>query len=128
MPSTPIATRDAVHAALVELLTTGQHHHAATPHTLTAVGDTRRTLAAEYGTSDPAGAHASHDRRLAALTRALGGLGVALFTATSAEYRRQPDPARMHAALTELAAITLGWLDTLPTHQPDPWDGEQAPF
>jgi hypothetical protein len=119
---TDTATRQAVHAALVELLTTGQHHHAATPDTLAAVGDTRRTLAAEHGSHDPARAGASDEHRLAALTNSVGQIGSALFSANS--LGEWPDPVRLYRALAELAAVALGWLDALP----DGSDGEEPPF
>ncbi|MGH3903082.1 MAG: hypothetical protein ACRDTE_02610 [Pseudonocardiaceae bacterium] len=122
-PDPTAPTRDAVHAALLELLTTGQHHHhAATPDTLSAVGDTRRILAAEHGTGDPAGRDAPDERRLAALTQALGETAAALAELDESPWA--PDPAQLLAALTELAALTLAWLDTLPPHDPDPWHGD----
>ena len=118
--STPILTRQAVHTALVELLTTGQHHHAATPATLTAVGEARQSLATL--THDPAAPGTREAHRLAALTRALGDLGAALFATPTG---RRPDPARLHPALGELAAVALGWLDILPEPDPDPWGQDE---
>jgi hypothetical protein len=132
MSTTPDAlTRQAVHTALVELLTTGQHHHAVTPATLAAVGDTRRTLAAEHGSHDPARAGAGDEHRLAALTNSLGQIGSALFYASS--LGEWPDPVRLYSALAELAAVALGWLDALPDPPAEPGDhqgdqGEEAPF
>lgn len=125
---TETVTSAAVGAALVELLTTGQHHHAGTPVTLAAVGRARRGLA-EYGIADPAASFASPDRRLAALTAA-GAIGSALATVGPG---RPPCTNRLHTALTELAAVALGWLDTLPApgrshHDEDPGSGDEQPF
>jgi hypothetical protein len=125
---------DAVRVALVELLTTGQHHHAATPTTLAAVGHTRRGLATRHPAHDPAGHFAYDHDRHAALSSALGDITTALLTA---RYHRHPDPTRLRAGLSALAAIALGWLDILPTPpgentDPDydrPYDGPDAePF
>ena len=115
---TGIVTCDAVRAALVDLLTIGQHHHAATSATLSAVGDTRRALSHQHGTQDPT-AHYAHDhRRLTALTHALDAVNGALAVGTQP---RQPDAAGLRNRLTELAALALGWLDTLtdPSHPDD---------
>ncbi|MGH4020514.1 MAG: hypothetical protein ACRDT0_15015 [Pseudonocardiaceae bacterium] len=111
-----------VRAALLELLTTGQHHRAATPATLAAVGDTRATLATEHGDHDPTGTWAPHPDRLAALATALGELGAAL--AGCRGRNRRPDPARLHPALTALAAVALGWLDALAYQT----DDDESPF
>jgi len=52
---------------LVQLLTTGAHHDAATPVTLAAVGDTRRALDTEHGQVDVPGGRCVCDvERLAA--------------------------------------------------------------
>jgi hypothetical protein len=105
----------AVRAALVGLLTTGQHHHAATPATLTAVGYTRAALADR----DDDTAHCAvscacpPEWRLTALTAALGVISDALLSATP---RHPLDTAQLRTGLAELAAIALGWLDTLPDH------------
>jgi hypothetical protein len=108
-------TREAVRAALIELLTTtDQHHHAATRATLTAVGDTRRVLAELHRAHDPAARHAPDHDRHAALSSALGDIGRALLTT-----HPHPDPTRLRAGLTVLAAVALGWLDTLPTTTTD---------
>jgi ferric-dicitrate binding protein FerR (iron transport regulator) len=108
-PATDIA---AVRAALVELLTTGQHHHAATPATLAAIGATRSALAETHHTHDPSASCAPPERRLAALAAALGATGAALFAAAP----WQPlDTAALRTGLCELAGIALGWLDALPT-------------
>jgi hypothetical protein len=101
-------TRDAVRAALVDLLTIGQHHHAATPATLTAVGHTRRALTHHH---NPA-VHDDHeDQRLAALTQALDAVNDALIVIP---HPRHPETTELRDGLTELAALALGWLDTLP--------------
>jgi hypothetical protein len=115
---------DAVRVALVELLTTGQHHYAATPPTLATVGQARRELAARHHGDDPAARHAPFFTRHAALSSALGDVGAALLTAGP---HRLPDPAIVRAGLSVLAAVALSWLDILPTppgHNTDPdYDG-----
>nr|MDQ3762433.1 hypothetical protein [Actinomycetota bacterium] len=63
------------------------------------------------------------ERHLAALTAALGAVGTALFGAAPG---RPLNTAALHTALRELAAVALGWLDTLPTPS-DSDDGEE-PF
>lgn len=117
---TRIPVCDAVRVALVELLTTGQHHHAATPHTLTQVGDTRRLLAELHHTNDPADRHAPQPTRHAALSSALGDIGRALLAAGP---YRHPDTAALRGGLSVLAAVALGWLDTLPLPDPESDDG-----
>lgn len=107
-PTDPL-TSEAVRTALVDLLTIGQHHHAGTPATLTAVGDTRRSLAHRL-TLD--------DQRLTALNDALSAVSEALLVVPPP---RRPDTAALRDGLTELAAVALGWLDTLPGRpQPNP--------
>jgi hypothetical protein len=118
--SADTVTWSAVRAALVGLLTTGQHHHAATPATLTAVGDTRAALADRDFIADPP------ERRLSALTVALGVTGDALL---SAPPWQPPDTAQLRTGLTELAAIALEWLDTMPDHPlPLPQPDDFMPF
>jgi hypothetical protein len=104
--TTNIVTCDAVRAALVDLLTIGQHHHAATPGTLSAIGDTRRALSHQHGTQDPTAHYAQ------ALDAVNGALAVV-------PQPRQPDAAGLRHGLTELAAVALGWLDTLDPSHPD---------
>lgn len=104
---TDTITSETVRAALIELLTLGQHHHAATHTTLTAIGDTRRTLAPS----------ADDNQRLAALSQALATVGGALITVP---HPRHPDTTGLREGLTEMAAITLGWLDTLPEPHDQP--------
>jgi len=104
------ATSDAVRAALLDLLSTGQHHHAATPATLTAVGQVRQALATGR-TRDSAGRWGYPDR-LAALAVALGEVATALDGCHAQS--RHPDPTQLHSALTGLAALALGWLDATP--------------
>jgi hypothetical protein len=116
---------DAVRVALVELLTTGQHHHAATPSTLTTIGQARRELAALHRAHDPAGYFAHDQDRHAALSSALGDIGAALF---GARPHRHPDPARLRAGLGVLAAVALGWLDALPTPDPPREDPDDGPY
>lgn len=112
MPTpTNTLTRDVIRAALVELLTIGQHHHAGTPTTLTAIGNTRRALATQHGIQNPAAHSADDHQRLAALSQALATVGGAVI---AVPHPRRPDTAGLHDGLTELAAVTLGWLDTLP--------------
>lgn len=113
--TTPTVTREAVRAALIELLSTDQHHHAATPATLTAISDTRRVLAELHRAHDPAGRYAPDHDRHAALSSALGDIGRALLTT-----HPHPNPTRLRAGLTVLTAVALGWLDTLP--HPDDHD------
>ena len=119
---------DAVRVALIELLTTGQHHHAATPTTLATIDQARQELAALHRAHDPAGRYAYDQDRPTALSSALGDIGAALF---GARPHRRPDPARQRAGLGVRAAIALGWLDALP-HPDDhdsPDDGPNAePF
>ena len=121
----------AIRAALVELLTTGQHHHAATPATLAAVGATRTALDQTHRTRDPAARYAPPERRLTALATALGAVGTAL---------GDPDPWNqlnitiLRAGLCDLAAVALGWLDTLPIpttpgdNGADDSAGDEEPF
>jgi NTP pyrophosphatase (non-canonical NTP hydrolase) len=119
---TAAVTRGAVRAALVDLLTTGQHHHAATEATLTAVGDARAALAGQHGSADPAASCAAPEWRLTTLIVALGFISSALFNTTEWQ---PPDTAQLRTGLTELAAITLGWLDALakpPRRIPVPGD------
>jgi len=111
---TDTLTRDAVRIALVDLLTIGQHHHAGTPATLTAVGDTRRALADRFP---------QDDQRLVSLRQALGAVSAALIAVPQP---RRPDAAGLRDGLTELAAVALGWLDTLPD-LPQP-DSDTKPF
>jgi hypothetical protein len=105
---TEALTREAVRAALVELLTVGQHHNAASPATLTVVGSTRRTRADRV----PHGGH-----RLKDLNHALNAVAkafVALRTPNS-------HTTALREGLTELAAVALSWLDTITDPpQPDP--------
>jgi hypothetical protein len=120
---------DAVRVALIELLTTGQHHHAATPTTLATIGQARQELAALHRAHDPAGYFAHDHDRHTALSSALGDIGTALLTARP---HNHPDPAHLRTGLSVLAALALGWLDALPTPDPphqDPDDGPNAePF
>jgi hypothetical protein len=97
-------TRDTVRTALLELLTTGPNHHAAQAATLDAVGAARRTLATHRTTPNPCARTARDKTRQAALSCALTDV---LLTAPR-------DPAALRAALAELAAVALGWLDALP--------------
>jgi hypothetical protein len=113
--STDAVRPDLVCQALVELLTIGQHHHAATSATLTTVGVTRRALAAQHGISDPTNPWSSPEWRLAALTKALGMVADEVFTPTAPG--SQPS-AHLPRGLAELAAVALGWLDALPTLTP----------
>ncbi|MBV8996817.1 MAG: hypothetical protein JO287_24630, partial [Pseudonocardiales bacterium] len=79
-----------------------------------------------HGTRDPAARYAPPERRLAALTAALGATGEGLFAAVPG---RPLHTAALHAGLCELAAIALGWLDTLPTppdHDTD--NDDEQPF
>jgi hypothetical protein len=100
-----------------------------TPATLTAVGDARAALADRHGADDPAASRACPEWRLTALTTALSVISGALFSATPWQ---PPDTAALRTGLAELAAIALGWLDTLPGHPPDlplPEDpGDALPF
>lgn len=101
-------TSETVRVALVELLTVGQHHHAASHATLNAVGDSRRARGDRV---------VDEDQRFKALDRSLGAVARALIVAL------QPpgsDTAALRDALSELAATALGWLDTIPApRQPD---------
>ncbi|HEX6405145.1 MAG TPA: hypothetical protein VF003_18630 [Pseudonocardiaceae bacterium] len=99
--STEALTRETIRVALVELLTVGQHHNAASHTTLSAVGDTRRSMADRF---------VHDDQRLRALSGAL--------TAVTKAFVAEQTP---RDGLAELAAIALGWLDTIPgPRQPDP--------
>jgi hypothetical protein len=113
---TDTLTSDTVRAALIELLTIGQHHHAATHTTLTAVGDTRRTLAALHDTHHPTAQFADDNQRIGALAHALDMVGDAL---NATLHPQHPDTAELRDGLTELAALTLDWLDAL-TDPPQP--------
>ena len=123
--TTPTLDTAAVRAALVELLTTGHHHHAATPATLAAVGATRTALDQTHRTRDPAARYAPPERRLTALATALGAVGTAL---------GDPDPWNqlnttiLRAGLCDLAAVALGWLDTLPTPPNSADPDSEEPF
>lgn len=112
---------DAVRTALVELLTTGQHHHAATPTTLTQVGRARQTLDELHRTRNPVSRYATDEDRHVALSSALGDIAHALLTARPSH---APDPTELRAGLTTLTAIALAWLDTLPapTERPESSD------
>lgn len=123
--TTPTTDTAAVRAALVELLTTGQHHHAAPPTTLAAIGATRAALDHTHGTRDPAARYAPSERRLAALTAALGAVGTVL---ADADPYNQLNITILRAGLCDLAAIALGWLDTLPTPPNNDSDGDKEPF
>jgi hypothetical protein len=123
MTTTGAPTRDAVRVALIELLSTSEHPGAATPATLAAIADTRRDLAALHGPDDPAAHHAPERDRHAALSNALGDIGKALLAGRHQRYRCT-DPWRLRAGLTVLAAVALGWLDTLPQH-PDPHNSDE---
>jgi hypothetical protein len=103
---TEAQTRETVRVALVDLLTVGQHHHAASHTTLSAVGDTRRSMA----------------DRLVQDAQWLRSLSEALTAVTGAFVAgRTP-----RDGLAELAAVALCWLDTIPgPRQPDP-DTEPA--
>lgn len=116
--TTDALTRDTVRAALVELLTIGQHHDAANLTTLSAVGNTRRALAHQHGTHDPTAPFALDDQRLAALNHALETVNRTPITLPPPQ---RPDTAGLRDGLSELAAIALSWLDTLPVpRRPDP--------
>ena len=110
--TTTVTDTAAIRAALVELLTTGQHHHAATPATLAAIGATRTALDQTHGTRDPAARYAPPEQRLVALTAALGAIGTAL---ADANPWNQLNTTILRTGLCDLAAVALGWLDTLPT-------------
>ena len=116
-------TPDGVRVALLELLGTGRHHHAATPATLATVGQARQSLGIRLGADDPTAAHTGEHRRLAALTRALGEVSTALFTAWLAD--ATPDSLTLRAPLADLAALALGWLDATDT---DVGGDEESPF
>lgn len=97
--NTPIdtLTRDMVQTALIELLTIGQHHYAATTATLDTVGDARQSTG-----------HLADDRqRLAVLSHALDMVGGTLTVLPS-------DIAELRRGLADLAAVALSWLDVLP--------------
>jgi hypothetical protein len=127
MPTTNTTTEDtirvplcdAVRTALVDLLTTGQHHDAATPATLTAIGAARRALAELHGAWNPASRCAHDEDRHVALSSALGDIARALLTARPGHV---PDPTELRAGLTTLTAVALAWLDTLPAPNPEPND------
>jgi uncharacterized protein YejL (UPF0352 family) len=109
-------TCEAVRVALIDLLTIGQHHHAATAASLTAVGNTRHALVNQHGTQDPTAHLAPDNRRLTALTQAMGAVSSALITVSQP---RRPDATGLRDGLAELAAVALGWLDVLPDPNPD---------
>jgi hypothetical protein len=110
---------DTVRAALIDLLTTGQHHDAATTATLRAVGATRSALVElhQFSRHNPVRRHALADDRHAALSSALGDIARTLLAD-----RRHAYSTELRAGLTTLAAVTLAWLDTLP--HPDDGDDE----
>jgi hypothetical protein len=119
---------EAVRTTLVELLTLGQHHYAATPRTLTLIGNARRNLAQHYGAAhNPAGLCATDHERLTALGTGMGDLATTLHI-NPPPY--SPDPTELRASLSFLAAVALGWLDTLPSPPqsfPTPQDTSPAP-
>jgi hypothetical protein len=115
--TTRIPICDAVRTALIDLLTTGQHHDAATTATLRAVGTTRTHLAAlhQHSRHNPIARYAQPEDRHAALSSALGVIAGTLLA------DRGPNHATpLRASLTTLAAVALAWLDTLP--HPNPAD------
>ncbi|MGB6164408.1 MAG: hypothetical protein WCF33_13570 [Pseudonocardiaceae bacterium] len=121
--TTGAPTRETVRVALIELLNTSEHPDTASADTLAAVADTRRDLAALHGPDDPTAHHAPERDRHAALSSALGDIGKALLAARYDRYR-STDPWQLRAGLTVLAAVALGWLDTLPQH-PDPHNSDE---
>jgi hypothetical protein len=116
---TRIPVCDAVRTALIDLLTTGQHHDAATTTTLRAVGATRSALLELHQRSrhNPVAHHAQADDRHAALSSALGDIARTLLAD-----RRHDYSTELRAGLTTLAAVALAWLDTLPHPTPDDED------
>jgi hypothetical protein len=108
---TRIPVCDAVRTALIDLLTTGQHHDAASAATLRAVGTTRTHLVElhQHSRHNPVARHAQAEDRHAALSSALGDIARTLLAD-----RRHDHCTPLRAALTTLAAIALAWLDTLP--------------
>jgi hypothetical protein len=102
--TTTVTDTAAVRAALVELLTIGQHHHAAT----------RTALATKHPHADydPTAVFAAPERRLVTLAAALGTVGAAL---ADTDPYNQLNITILRAGLCDLAAVTLSWLDTLPT-------------
>jgi hypothetical protein len=119
--TTRIPVCDAVRTALIDLLTTGQHHNAATTATLRAVGATRTALVELHQCSrrNPVAHYASVEDRHAALSSALGDTARALLVEHSF-----PDTTLLWAGLTTLAAVALAWLDTLP--HPNPVEDDEG--
>jgi hypothetical protein len=109
---------EAVRTALIDLLTTGEHHDAASVATLRAVASTRASLAQHTGRHRPVARYALAEDRHTALSSALGDVAHALCTE-----RPIPDYDQLYAGLTTLAAVALAWLDALP-HPEDEEDDE----
>jgi hypothetical protein len=121
--TTRIPICDAVRIALIDLLTTGQHHDAATTATLRAIGTTRTHLAAlhQHNRHNPIARYAQSEDRHAALSSALGDTARALLAE-----QPFPDITLLRAGLTTLAAVALAWLDTLP--HPNPADPDDEDY
>jgi hypothetical protein len=98
---------EAVRGALLELLTIGQYHDAATPATLRAVGATRTALAKLDPRSrhNPVASDAHNLARHVALKNALADTVGALYLL--------PDTTHLRVGLSTLAAVALAWLDAL---------------
>jgi hypothetical protein len=112
---------DTLRAALVELLT-GRDHGAAKPEVLAELGAQRRRHADEHGTRSME--FLGHTDRLTVLVAAVGQLAHGVGDVVDSNRT-----TTLRAALVELAALTLTWLDRTPPPPAtggDPWD--EPPF
>jgi hypothetical protein len=114
---------EAVRTALIDLLTTGPHHDAATTATLRAVAATRTRLAQHTGRNRPVARYALAEDRHTALSSALGDIAHALRTE-----RPIPDYPQLYTGLSTLAAVALAWLDALPHPDDDPADEDDEHY
>jgi hypothetical protein len=123
---TEIADAASLRTALVELLTKGQHHDAATPAVLAAVGQERREREAQRDQWTREGDH----HHLATLTTRLGEVAHLLTAAVHDDTTRSPRAwlAVLRTNLTRLSADTLAWLDNLAARVGEGEPTDEPPF
>ncbi|MGO1049189.1 hypothetical protein [Crossiella sp. CA198] len=107
-------------ATLVELLTTGQHFHAATPAVLAAVGAERVRQRAKHGVHAPDSPSMNNHERLVVLVEEVGEIARAM--------SHDGTLAGLCSELTQVAAVVLAWLDALAEDPAEQEDWEEPPF